>query len=199
MEKIKSFLEKNLGISIPQEWIFVNREKEIIEAMKCFIQTLWTQKKSQSSWQLKRTIFSDQMFGSGKTYFGRNLISKAKDLKKDIEKTLDELIESSRFFEGFKEWYPKILERILSCETKTKMYHKDIQNDLEIIFKEKKDIFIHIDELSGNETEVRDLWKFLNSKQANLIDEDQILIFFLSGKNTLMNKVNLLLIKDWYK
>ena len=142
---------------------------------------------------MKRTIFSDQMFGSGKTYFGRNLISKAKYLRKNIENEIENLVKMSpNFFDTFKEWYPNILERILNCTTKTFVYNQNTFRNIEsmIQINKKQDYFIHIDELSDDEDQVRKLWISLNEKQNELIGKDIIITFYLSGKNTLMNKVN---------
>jgi hypothetical protein len=77
---------KRTDLSRPEKenFTFLNRETEIVSTIYFFIETLWRQKNEPTSWRGKYTIFSDQMFGSGKTYFGTHLIEQSSKHENDI-------------------------------------------------------------------------------------------------------------------
>ena len=191
---LKNYVDAdNFGLlGTVRKWDFVNREKEIIHTFVCFIKTLWAQLTSQGDWKGKTAVFSYQMFGSGKTFFGTHIISKGKMLSSKIIETLNSLKkEDDHDYKKFNLWFPPILDRIFESKQISWIYRENILASLDKELNKEKDIFIHIDELSGNEFQVRKLWEYLHFKQLTHINEEnKILTYFLSGRNTLMNKVN---------
>jgi len=63
----------------PKYFKFVNREDEVVSVISKFVFTLWLQKTTPNVWKGKFTLFTDQHFGSGKSYFGSHLIKKSKE------------------------------------------------------------------------------------------------------------------------
>ena len=158
------------------------------------MRTLWAQLTAQSEWKEIIAVFSDQMFGSGKSFFGKFLISKAKTLKSEISDTLLHLKhdENDLYFGNFNSWFPPILDRIFESTQISWRYYSHTIAELEKVLNFQDDVFIHIDELSGDEAQVRELWQYLNAKQVLYINKpyNKILTYYLSGRNTLINKVN---------
>jgi len=186
--------ENNEGVFTRVDFPFVNRKEEIITTIFWFITTLWLQLIDPTSWTGKKTIFSDQIWGSGKTWFGLNLISQASKYETEISQRLAKYGEA-KSDEKFTEWYPKILKRILKCKTGSFNCEEPITYTIERITRlltenPSVDYFIHVDELPSKEEAVRAIWGRLNSMQTDDIKyKGRIIVFYLSGKNTLLNKI----------
>lgn len=176
-----------------QEFTFVNREDQIIGVIVLYVETLWNQLKFPTTWMNKYAIFTDQMFGSGKTYFGTNLIQKSRSLSTQILEKLKKMAETvyQKYQTEFEKFSISVLEKILNIETVQLTYdasiEKSIQERLEL---SKRDLFFHIDELCGVEDEVRRIWSFLNHIQQYEITKNRVIVYYFSGKNTLMNLVS---------
>lgn len=190
--------ENNLNVFKPVNFPFVNRKEEILITISYFIITLWLQREFPTSWLGKKTVFSDQVWGSGKTWFGLNLIHQASLYEVEISQRLAAMnLEDSTSGEKFSEWYPMILKRILKCKRfpctgSSSINLNQTLGFLERILQEnpRDDIFFHIDE-SSDVIAIREIWIFLNNAQYfNLLQKEiRLVVFYFSGKQTLLNKV----------
>jgi cell fate (sporulation/competence/biofilm development) regulator YmcA (YheA/YmcA/DUF963 family) len=136
------------------------------------------------------------MFGSGKTYFGKNLMKESKNHLKEIEEKVqnDPLMYGIDFSKEFlcliekNDYEEKFMDFNHFC-----IDFKKSSEELSDAIKnsEKKIFYLNIDELSGDEDQIRKLWTLLDYFQKQNIKE-KYFIYYLSGKQTLMNKVGFL-------
>jgi hypothetical protein len=211
----KILKDSDFSFSPSIELPFVNREEEIITILTRFVFNFWFLSNTPDQWRNWFTIITDQMYGFGKSTLGKNLLKEAKKYKKEIQENIEKQMDKERVnSQDFKDWYPTILERILGMKH-FKSDFKDLcvkqddrtserriifllfeKNLAEKIFggepidqKDKKDIFLHIDEVNGEENDIRMIWRIIVSLQKRLCEKGMIFDVYLTGKQTLFNIV----------
>jgi hypothetical protein len=146
-----------------------------------------------AQWRYRYTIFADQMFGSGKSRLGQELVIQATKHKQKIENILIE-----RYKDDQLSYVLMVFHKFLESKTVRLEAIGDevfsVQKLRECIEPNSKSgsVLLHIDELNGKSNKfVRTLWQNAIAIQQEYFGKDIYVYLYISGKQTLMNIVGL--------
>jgi hypothetical protein len=184
---------------------FVSMTDDIIYMAVLMIRLMVNYKYKASQTRLRWTLFSDQMFGSGKSRFGIEFIGQVGLHSRQIEKQLKEIYKNDMEQQ-------KYAVDVLHCLAESKTYRIEFKNlivygtslpqlsqglniDFDILTKQfdlekKSSYFLHIDEINDVTINViREVRAELSNLQLILYGRGVFLHLYFSGKQTLFNVI----------
>jgi hypothetical protein len=165
-------------------------DKQIIQMAMDFIQTFIGLRFHRNQLRMRTTVFTDQMFGSGKSRLGDEFINQVVALKDHILKFINDVYKESQKNE--------FSHHILDYMTQATCKRIELgglllildQFPSEFTSTESTSYFLHIDEASGKESEIRKVWIQICRLQEHLYSHNGTFLFvYFSGKMTLMNMI----------